>query len=355
MPDNRQERQARLAGLPAHFTALSDLALTSDEAYRDSFRLVYSLGPVYDILRNKDTRPPMAIAIYGDWGTGKTTAMQWLDDLLHKGHSRNEVKVKTVWFYPWKYHAKEDVWRGLIAEVVLKSIDVKEATPGTVVKAAKQFGFFLGRSFLHVLASVKLKAAAGIAEAEMDLASIKEILAEYREAAHPEQAFLNYFEQSLKEWIHGTLRKNERMVIFVDDLDRCMPEVALQVLEALKLYLNIEKLVFVVGLDKPVIEQQVVKHYEELGVDREKAKKYLDKMFQVEVTLTPRDKQIEDFLDEQLQAFDYWKKNLSKAHQAIFRRLILDLAEGNPRQIKRLINSASMYGAGVLMAEELDQ
>ena len=90
------------------------------------------------------------------------------------------MKIRPVWFYPWKYDNKEDVWRGLIDEVILNSIDVKGATIQTVKNAAKQFGLFglfLGRSFLHVLAGVKLKAKTpgDTAEAEIDLASIKEI------------------------------------------------------------------------------------------------------------------------------------------------------------------------------------
>ncbi len=88
------------------------------------------------------------------------------------------------------------------------------------------------------------------------------------------------------------------MVIFIDDLDRCMPEIALQVLEALKLYLNIEKLIFVVGVDKTVIDKLVKEHYKQLGLDEDKSKNYLAKMFQVEVQVEPSEQQISDFLDE---------------------------------------------------------
>ena len=123
----------------------------------------------------------MAIAVYGDWGTDKMTAMKWLHGLIdewnEKGKAEKKMKIRPVWFYPWKYDNKEDVWRGLIAEVIINSIDVKGATIQTVKNAAEQFGLFLGRSFLHVLAGVKLKAKTpgDTAEAEIDLASIKEI------------------------------------------------------------------------------------------------------------------------------------------------------------------------------------
>ena len=92
-----------------------------------------------------------------------------------------------------------------------------------------------------------------------------------------------------------------------------MPDIALQVLEALKLYLNIQNLIFVVGVDREVVSNLVIEHYKELGLvhgtdeqkskpdneqlkkEEDKARQYLSKMFQVEVELEPTEQQISDF------------------------------------------------------------
>jgi len=361
--DPRVNEHTEFASTPPAMTVLSDQALSHKEAYLEGFDLSYRVGPVYDILRHPETRTPMAIAIYGTWGTGKTSAMKWLHGLLDvwnekgKDEEKDKVRVWPVWFYPWKYHTKEDVWRGLVAEVIIESISVSKPTIGKVTKAAKQFGIFLGRSFVHVLAGLELegKVPAGGPGAKLSLAGIKEVLEEYREAAHPEAGYLNEFETSLREWVNETLGKNERMVIFIDDLDRCMPEVALQVLEALKLYLNIEKLIFVVGVDREVVDKLVAEHYRKLGLDPEKSLQYLAKMFQVEVPLEPSVGQIEKFLAEQLDRIESWKK-LSELQQEVFRTVTLELAGRNPREVKRLLNSASIAGAGArMMKQEKDQ
>ncbi len=201
---------------PPELTVLTDHPLSGQEIEEtfadDPFNFRYKLGPVFDILRHPGTKTPAAILISGGWGTGKTSAMKWLEHLLqqwNKTGPSNGTKVRPVWFYPWKYDNKEDVRRGLIAEVIINSIDVKTATTQTVINAAKQFGLFLGKSFLHVLASIKLKAQVSAeggpvkpqVGAEVDLASIKEILAEYQQAAHPEKAFLNEFEKELERWV----------------------------------------------------------------------------------------------------------------------------------------------------------
>ena len=50
---------------------------------------------------------------------------------------------------------------------------------------------------------------------------------------------------------------DRRIVVFVDDLDRCLPESALQVLESMKLFFDLEGFVFVVGLDQEVVEHVI--------------------------------------------------------------------------------------------------
>ena len=64
---------------------LSDHPLEKEIAEdADNFNLRYWVGPVYDIIRHENTNLPMTIALYGGWGTGKTTAMKWLHGLLDK-------------------------------------------------------------------------------------------------------------------------------------------------------------------------------------------------------------------------------------------------------------------------------
>ncbi|MEM9492057.1 MAG: P-loop NTPase fold protein, partial [Myxococcota bacterium] len=326
--------------------------------------LASKLGPVYDILRHPDTQTPLSIAIYGDWGTGKTSAMRWLEGMLEKWnedgpHSDDSSlgrSVRPVWFYPWKYHNQDEVWRGLIAEVILASIDIRGSTIERIKTAVKRFGMFLGRSFLFALSSIKLSSTA--VSAGINASALQEIYEDYQRTAHPEAGYLNEFETTLSRWIKDTISDaDERMVVFIDDLDRCLPEVALQVLEALKLYLNIEDLIFVVGVDRVVIDQLLQNLYRKIGVSSSKSKKYLAKMFQIEIVVGPTDQQAERFIDEQLAALsshddEYWSSQLSDDERQLIRGVVLRLAQRNPREIKRLLNSAMIHGAGGLHVVE---
>jgi len=350
----KPSRFERFVARPPALTVHSDEPLPAGDARLDSFDLRARVGPVYDILRHPKTTKPLAVAVYGDWGSGKSSAMRWLEGLLAEWRKLPEdrkpegaIGVHSIWFEPWKYSAREDVWRGLIAEVILATVSLNDVSVPRVITAAKQFGLFLGRSFLHALGSIKIKAPG----AEMSPGqAIQEIYKDWRQTARPEKAYLNEFEQALKDWVDDSLGPNERLAIFVDDLDRCLPEVALEVLEALKLYLNVPKVIFVVGVDPDVINSLVHQRYEKLHLKAEK--NYLAKMFQVEVRVNVRHEQVHHFMDDLLKGADIWQKHLAKPHRKVLRDVLVSLVKGNPREAKRLVNDVMIYGASVLMAQD---
>lgn len=331
----------------------------------DAFGLSSRLGAVYDIIRHKNTRAPMAIGILGDWGTGKTSAMRWLSEQL-SAWSRPDVqrfghcRCRCVWFEPWKYQTREDVWKGLIAEVILSACDLERANRKTRTLAARQFGGFLGRSFLHALESCELKAGIpGLGSIGIGASTVRSILREWGDMTHPERAFLNVFEDRLRAWVARQLGDDERMVIFIDDLDRCLPGVVLEVLEALKLYLNLPHLIFVLGVDRSVVQAIVRKHYAEAGLSSVKADSYLDKMFQVEVSIAPSEGSMDGYFSRQIGLLNdttdgAWTKTLEKAgdhrfescppFHTIIESAIRSLARHNPREVKRLLNSTLMRG-----------
>ena len=337
---------------PPKLTIVSDAALISDDPDADTFDLARQVGPLFDILRHSKTKTPFAAAIYGDWGTGKTSAMRWLEGRLAQwnGSAKNLLKedknqdvriVRTAWFYPWKYQERDDVWRGLVAEVILACLKDEDYDLEAFTRDAKDLGRFLGRSFINVLASVKFD----VGGVGVNSAALKKIADDFADTATPESAYLNEFETVMGAWVQRSLKKSERLVVFIDDLDRCMPDIALQVLEALKLYLNIEQLIFVVGVDKTVVDQLVVKRYDEMGVKEEKALDYLAKMFQVEIPLAPTEWEVEEFFAGIVAGNETWER-LDHREDAL-RPVIINLAKRSPREVKRLVNSALIHALGV--------
>jgi Leucine-rich repeat (LRR) protein len=351
-------------------TILSDHAIGSSADFPDLLSLESRLAVVLDILRHHNTRCPITVAIYGDWGTGKTSAMRWLESQLRDWNKldskdrKHHPCVYPVWFDPWRFQTREEVWRGIIAEVILALFAVETLTRENfvpqMIEAAKKFGSFLGKGFLHALAGmdVKIKAGAPGSGAEIGIKGemFRDIYDEFDRAIRPEKAYLNQFEETLKSWIQSSIKGDReqkfraRVALFIDDLDRCSPEVTLEVLEAIKLYLNIEPLVFIVGLDRSVVDAIVRKHYEDKGLPPRKSEQYLDKIFQVEIQISPSEQQMEEFLTRQIVALNdatgkYWSTMLEPAaHKQVVEKVIKSLAKENPREIKRLLNSALLRG-----------
>jgi hypothetical protein len=99
-------------------------------------------------------------------------------------------------------------------------------------------------------------------------------------SANDEQfEFINKFEASFDELVRDYVGDKGRLVVFVDDLDRCLPENAIQVLEAIKLYLDRANVTFVIGAERAVIEQGIRERCK--GNVRLSAKEYLEKIVQL--------------------------------------------------------------------------
>ncbi len=178
MTDNSDDNDPFLE--PPWLTIAPDHPISEKTPGADRFDLGLRIGPIYDILRHPETRTPMAAAIYGDWGAGKTSAMKWLDGRLRiwneQGAPDGKIKVHSVWFYPWKYQTQEDVWRGLVAQVIIACLDTKDADAKDYMEAAKDLGAFLGNAFIDLVSGVKFSVGlAGAAKADLDLKSLQKI------------------------------------------------------------------------------------------------------------------------------------------------------------------------------------
>ena len=125
---------------------------------------------------------------------------------------------------------------------------------------------------------------------------------------------------------HATARTPRRLVVFVDDLDRCLPEKAIQVLEALKLFLDVEGCIFVLALDDEAIESAVRRRYQ----GEVKAREYLEKIIQLPFILPP----IEAEPMRELRR-SRWRRPCPT--RAAPRSLPSGLTP-NPRQVKRTLN-----------------
>jgi predicted KAP-like P-loop ATPase len=236
-------------------------------AHRDEFTLQDHLGrrllirAIGEVVA-KD-KPPMVLGLHGDWGSGKSSALRSiryhltndnalgetvadLDGGLHSGH------VVTVWFEAWRYQNEPAPVVALIQEI-RRGLSLWQR--GT--SKAKKLGTVAAESLLNSLdKAAKLVGMESLPVSAKDIQSIGEKYErDNLETRLPTDSVQEYLRQAI-----GALLPHEnknlpspRVVVFIDDLDRCSAESAYRLLEGLKIYLSLDNCVFVLGMNQQVV------------------------------------------------------------------------------------------------------
>lgn len=266
-----------------------------------------------DTIRDTDELP-FCIGIFAEWGAGKSSLMNMIQDDLS-----NDGEVKSIWFNPWKYDKKENLWNALI-QTILYSI-IEDSEDNETISKAKE----LAKSTAWLLLKKGLSVATSgiITEGNIDTITkniVKNDELHYKHINH----FENDFSKVVKQYTN-----NGKFVIFVDDLDRCLPENAITVLESLKLFIGDARCVFVLGMDHLVVEQGLeIRFSDKIKLS---GRDYLDKIIQVPFFLPP-------------VPFNKLREALQVTKTANFDDRIWKIIElglgGNPRKTKRFVNSS---------------
>jgi hypothetical protein len=275
-----------------------------------------------DVVRT--TPPPFTIGVFGEWGSGKTTLMRFIRQRLDETGG-----VKTVWFNAWKYDGKEVIWNALIQTIFLEMRrDAKakgdEDFLGRLHEAAANLALFAAKRFAS-------KLTGGIVTAD-DIDGVRAALKPFT-AEDKTFAFINGFEATFRNLVERHVGKDGRLVVFVDDLDRCLPENAVEALEAIKLYLDEANVTFVIGVEPAVVRDGIRHRYRDIAALQDK--EYLEKIVQLPFVMrgvdpTAAARLLEPYVEAGVADF---------AHYEAMRKLIFLGTDSNPRRIKRFVNT----------------
>jgi formylglycine-generating enzyme required for sulfatase activity/predicted nucleic acid-binding protein len=293
---------------------------------------------LFDIVRDENTQTPLTIGIFGSWGSGKTSLMtmikERLDDLRRqeKRQARQGEIVRShlpVWFNAWLYSSEESLGRALILRVLAElrrevgrdpearqALDEMEAN-------LRRSGELASLGDLVIGGQALVSGSGEGAEFRLPLATGLSLLDEIAEARteaavkDTDQAAVSALMQTVEQMRMALDRKRVEalevfrrdfqrlvsrhvspgfLVVFVDDLDRCLPDKAVGVLEAIKLFFDVAGCIFVLGIDREVIERGIrlkYRDYEQLegeGPPPISGAKYLEKIVQIPFHLPPIDR-----------------------------------------------------------------
>ncbi|MCB0027287.1 MAG: hypothetical protein KDE28_05235, partial [Anaerolineales bacterium] len=348
------------------------------------------------ILRQAET--PLTVGVFGAWGSGKTSLLRMLYDDIEEAGNPN---VRTVWFTAWKYDRQEVLWRAFMLRV-LNALYPRKSEPthlpreerdlipkSKLNKSEQQLVTLLNRLEESVYQTVEWE---DVGERELDLKKLggrslsagvklsawlasmglyshlaelvdkdasalddiqvaaEAISKQRRQMKRQQLVHMEQFEQSFAEAVRlvgqssvaikPSAPERGRLIVFVDDLDRCLPEKAIEVLEAIKLFLSVKGVVFILGMDQEVVQRGIEARYGALfkhegnpqGELPIRGDTYLQKLVQIPFHLPPLSRiNVEKFIGD-------LENDGGKRLSALTRQVFAAGLFPNPRQVKRALN-----------------
>lgn len=268
---------------------------------------------------------PMTLSFQGDWGSGKTSMMNMVKDELGE-------RVVPVWFNTWQYsqfNFGDDLALSLLGRLI-RELKIKEDTS----PISKTFG----------LAFKAIKRATALAVDTVSGSSLgselESMATKFANGEYDVVDAINNLKRDFQELVNKKLSASsgkDRVVIFIDDLDRLNPGKAVELLEVLKVFLDCENCVFVLAIDYSVVSQGVKEKYGNL-IGEDKGKSFFDKIIQVPFKMPVAHYKVDRFVIEMFKQVEIDLSENSKKTE-LYTSLIRFSVGCNPRTMKRLFNA----------------
>jgi len=235
-----------------------------------------------------DVLDPIALGISGPWGSGKSTVLRLIEnDLTARNTTQNEQRVLIVRSEPWRYDPGVGAKATLIGEVlaVLQTELLSNGGPHEHAESA------LRRLAKRVnwMRALKMAARTSITLQLPSIDDLSNLVSEDNPDGEPESRTLDEFRTEFAALLtDDDLSHLRRVVVLVDDLDRCLPETVVDTLETMRLFLSVPKMSFVIAADEERVADALRDRYprsEQPDQGEEPAKLYLHKIVQTTLRL----------------------------------------------------------------------
>lgn len=279
---------------------MSSRILTDNETKIDLLNNEAIAKTIVSLLRDKPG-VPVTIGVHGDWGAGKSSILEMIE-----AEFEGNQDILCLKFNGWRFQGFEDAKIALIEGIVTSLIEKRPALAqaGDYVKetfrridwlkVAKKAGSLALTAYTGVPTPGQIdmivKTLGGMLSDPSKLATKENItlaiesvqgLIKPAETKHvPEE--INEFRKAFDELLKKA--KVQQLIVLIDDLDRCLPDTAIETLEAVRLFVFTANTAFVVAADEAMIEYSVRKHFPDLPDTtgpRDYARNYLEKLIQI--------------------------------------------------------------------------
>lgn len=282
-----------------------------------------------NFIRSSDT--PITIGLQGEWGTGKTSLMGLIREILDR------EDIATSWVNTWEYsmfvgshETTPKVLQGMLErleESCAKNGNWDIGEKGT--QAIKKVGKFLGN-----VANQMVKKQIGLSLQDAYESDNRYSL--QSEVAQIKDEINNV----IRELVDSPGNPYKKVVFFVDDLDRINPSDAVEVLEALKNIFDLPHCIYILAIDYDVVVKGLESKFgKKTNQNEREFRSFFDKIIQVPFSMPTGTYNISNFLEIKLSEMGI---DLNAGDLANFGKVVDKTVGSNPRSLKRYLNSFSL-------------
>jgi hypothetical protein len=283
-----------------------------------------------NFIKRSDT--PITIGLQGEWGTGKTSLMSLLLEDF------NNQNIACSWVNTWEYsmfRGANETTPGVLRGMLEKLKQSCQARGIWTLKDESEAKFKSAARFLGGLANQIVANQTGInlKEAVDGAAGNQNTSAEIAEIKSLITGLIN-------DLISDSKNPIQKVVFFVDDLDRIPPGDAVEVLEALKNIFDIPNCIFILAIDYDVVVKGLESKFGPKTEENEREfRSFFDKIIQVPFSMPTGTYDIENFLVEKLKFLGI---EIATEEKELYAKAVKHTIGYNPRSSKRYLNSYSL-------------
>ncbi|MCD8150248.1 MAG: methyltransferase domain-containing protein [Clostridiales bacterium] len=317
---------------------------------QDEFGIARYVNALCEFVRDSDT--PITIALQGEWGSGKTSFMRMMENNLCDPRIPEEERYDAIWLTTWDLFLENDYDTAVRKLIVSLFTQMEELLAKDNSKQDMERRRKMMKEYLKGITSLMLTAV------NVDLEASGRVLD--RLFGGNSSASLRQLKSDFEKFlIEETSKKNngvtdKAFLIFVDDLDRLEPRMAITLLEAMKNLFDIEKCIFVLAIDFAVVSMGIQQKYgSSIVTDRNIAQDFFDKLIQVPYMIPVSRYDISDMVMGRLREIRFMEREYDYTkYEARIVEIFRLATNKNPRAVKRLLNMLHLMNALHLGEEE---
>lgn len=214
---------------------------------------------IYQIATSAPEKWPVRIGIYGEWGSGKTSVLNFIEIM---GEEHGHV---VVIFNPWEYSTREQLWHGFINLIYNKLNSSGIKIPRKAIKLLKNFGRQVSEAFVPVKLGMP-----GV-PVSLDIRGIPYL-----------KSCISFGPGDLAD-INELLPDGKRIIVLIDDLDRADPHIVPQLLFAVREMLDLQCFSFILAFDPRVLDEILGRYHPGWG----NGIQFLEKIIEFPIWLQP--------------------------------------------------------------------